>query len=320
MFFQDVDLIEHFNSQKEVSIYGQEMNPFTWACGVLNLELRMNTKYDLGGINEDTLLNDLHAGKKVRYCMTNPPFNIKDWPHDELKGDPRFEGYNLPPEKSANYAWILHHLNKLEENGYAAILMTNATLSTNQKDEVKIKEKLLENDKVDCIIMLPNKLFSNTPISASIWVLTNNKKSTPLSHPNQIAAMGKMTRDRSTETLFIDCREMGRLVTRKLRVLDEDEIKDVANMYHLWKSEEKFDEYQDIPGKCKSATIDQEIKEHDQIIVPGRYVGRNIQIESDESTEIMIEKISSQINENFEESKRLEGRIKKVLGDLNIEF
>ena len=105
-----------------------------------------------------------------------------------------------------------------------------------------------------------------------------------------------------------------------MRVLNEDEIKDVAKMYHLWKSEEKFDQYLDIPGKCKSATTEQEIREHDEIIVPGRYVGRKRQMKSNEATEKMIEKISSHVKENFEESKRLEKRIKKVLGDLNIEF
>ena len=112
------------------------------------------------------------------------------------------------------------------------------------------------------MIALPGQLFYTTQIPACLWFLTRNKKADSI----------RTFRDRQGETLFIDARKMGTLLDRVHRELSEEEIGEIARTYHAWRGEEKDGHYEDKAGFCKS-TLLEEIKSHDYVLTPGRYVG-----------------------------------------------
>ena len=185
--------------------------------------------------------------------------------------------------------------------------MSNGSLSTSKKEEKVIREGIIDDDKLDCVIMLPNKLFTNTGISACIWILSNSKTDSRF-------------RNRQGETLFIDCRGMGSMVNRTLRELTAEDVCKIACTYQTWRSKDRFDQYEDERGFCKAVTTENEIKEHEYIIVPGRYVGAPPLPDDGEPFEEKMKRLTSELGEHFAESRRLEDEIRKNLGDLGFDF
>ena len=263
MFVQSIKFVEnHHGNTKDISIYGQESIGATYKLAKMNLAIR-SISGNLGEVPADSFFKDQHPDLKADYIMANPPFNLKEWrAADELTDDPRWAGYEVPPAGNANYAWILHMISKLSQNGVAGFVLANGSMSTNTGGEGEIRQKIIENDLVDCMISLPGQLFYTTPIPVCLWFLSKNKKTD--------ATRG--FRDRQSETLFIDARQMGTLVDRTHLDLSVDEIAEIARTYHAWRGEKKDGVYEDKPGFCKSATL-AEIKSHDYVLTPGRYVG-----------------------------------------------
>ena len=249
MFVQSLKFVEeHSGSTFDISVYGQESNPTTWKLAKMNLAIR-GIENNLGSKNADTFHEDLHKNLKADYILANPPFNQSDWGQPLLVDDARWK-WGTPPQGNANYGWIEHMLDKLSQKGKAGVVLANGSLSSNTSGEGDIRRKILEDDLVDCIVALPDKLFYTTGIPVCIWFFNRDKK-----HKGQ--------------TLFIDARKMGDMVNRRLRELSDEDIKKIANTYIAWQNE---DGYEDVQGYCKVASID-EIKEHDYILTPGRYVG-----------------------------------------------
>ncbi|MFA1559943.1 class I SAM-dependent DNA methyltransferase [Aliivibrio fischeri] len=275
MFVQSMKFINsHQGNRKDISIHGQELTATTYKLAKMNLAIR-GMAGNLGEKPADTFFNDQHKDLKADYIMANPPFNLKDWRADsELTDDPRFEGYRTPPTGNANYGWILHMLSKLSETGTAGFVLANGSMSSNTSGEGEIRAKMVENDVVECMVALPGQLFYTTQIPVCLWFITKDKT----------ANVGKGYRNREKETLFIDAREMGTMINRTIKELTVDDIAKIADTFHAWRSDEaelkarvereecKVEQYQDIAGYCKSATID-EIKANDYVLTPGRYVG-----------------------------------------------
>ena len=304
MFVQSLRFIEKHTGKINASVYGQEYNTTTWRLAKMNLAIR-RIEANLGEAG-DTLRNDNHPDLRADYTLVNPPFNIKSWGQESLLDDPRWT-YGVPPKGNANYAWIQHFLHHLAPQGMAGIVMSNGSLSTTKKEEKAIREGIINDDKLDCVVMLPDKLFTNTGISACIWILANDKTD-------------KRFRDRRGETLFIDCRGMGEMKNRTLRELTSDDVCKIACTYRNWKSKDHFDRYEDERGFCKAVTTDGEIKEHEYIIVPGRYVGAPPLPDDGEPFEEKMARLTKELGEHFAESRRLEDEIRKNLGDLGFEF
>jgi type I restriction enzyme M protein len=228
----------------------------------MNLAIRGITG-NLGEKAADTFADDQHKDLKADFIMANPPFNQKDWrAENELKDDPRWRGYDVPPKSNANYGWILNMVSKLSENGIAGFILANGALSGGG-EEYKIRKTLIENKLVEAILVLPQNMFYTTGISVTLWVLNKNKKV-------QIKNVGNESRhyrDRQNEVLFIDLRQKGIPFEKKFIQFSDDEIVEITSTYHKWQQER----INNIPEFCYTASLEEIIKK-DYSLVPSKYI------------------------------------------------
>lgn len=303
MFVQSEKFVEeHAGKLGDIAIYGQESNPTTWKLAKMNLAIR-GIDANLGGQNADTFHNDLHKRLKADYILANPPFNISDWGGERLEDDLRWK-YGVPPNGNANYAWIQHMVSKLAPTGTAGFVLANGSMSTNTTAELDIRKRLVDEDLVECIVTLPGQLFYSTQIPVCLWFVTKSK-----------AKNGK--RERSGEILFIDARNEGHMATRTLKELSNEDIQKVASTYHAWRGTNE-ETYEDVAGFCKVASLE-DVREHDYILTPGRYVGLEEEEDDGEPFEEKMERLTTELAEQFKESKKLEDQIREVLGGIGYE-
>jgi type I restriction enzyme M protein len=309
-FVQSEEFIEKHSKQhinpkehtKQISVYGQESNPTTWRLAAMNMAIR-GIDFNFGGAPGDTLLNDLHPDLRADFVMANPPFNMKEWWNEKLASDSRWMA-GTPPQGNANFAWLQHMLYHLAPAGSMALLLANGSMSSNTNNEGEIRKKLIEDDYVECMVALPGQLFTNTQIPACIWFLTRDKRNG--------LALSKTKRDRRGQLLFIDARQLGYMKDRVLRDFTLDDIKKVADTFHAWQLGEG---YEDVAGFCYSASLE-DIRKHEHVLTPGRYVGAEKQEEDGEAFADKMARLTAQLAEQFGESAKLEGEIKKNLAGL----
>jgi len=290
----------------QISVYGQESNPTTWRLAAMNMAIR-GIDFNFGGAPGDTLLNDLHPDLRADFVMANPPFNMKEWWNEKLASDPRWIA-GTPPQGNANFAWLQHMLYHLAPAGSMALLLANGSMSSNTNNEGEIRKKLIEDDYVECMVALPGQLFTNTQIPACIWFLTRDKRNG--------LALNKTKRDRRGQFLFIDARQLGYMKDRVLRDFTVDDIKKVADTFHAWQMGEG---YEDVAGFCYSASLD-DIRKHEHVLTPGRYVGAEEQEDDGEVFADKMARLTAQLAEQFAESAKLEVEIKKNLAGLGYEL
>ena len=305
----------------QISVYGQESNPTTWRLAAMNMAIR-GIDFNFGGAPGDTLINDLHPDLRADFVMANPPFNMKEWWNEKLASDPRWIA-GTPPQGNANFAWLQHMLYHLAPAGSMALLLANGSMSSNTNNEGEIRKKLIEDDYVECMVALPGQLFTNTQIPACIWLLTKDKANG--------YNLDRKKRDRRGEFLFIDARSLGYMKDRVLRDFTLEDIQKIADTFHAWQQTPSplagegrgEGAYQDIPGFCYSATLD-DIRKHEHVLTPGRYVGAEEQEEDGEAfadkMARLTAQLTAQLTEQFAESAKLEGEIKKNLAGLGYEL
>ena len=298
---------EHGGKIGDVSVYGQESNPTTWRLAAMNMAIR-GIDFNFGKEPANSFTKDQHPDLRADYVMANPPFNMKEWWDGKLEGDPRWE-HGDPPKGNANFGWLQHMLYHLAPKGSMALLLANGSMSSNTKGEGEIRETIVKADLVECMVALPGQLFTNTQIPACIWFLTKTKQK----RGRGAAAF----RDRTGEVLFIDARKLGYMVDRVLRAFTDEDTARIVSTFHAWKRDK--DAYEDIPGFCKSATLD-EIAEHGHVLTPGRYVGAE-EVEDDgiPFTEKMAT-LTSELADQFAESAKLEKAIRKNMKSLGFEL
>ncbi|EOW9552508.1 type I restriction-modification system subunit M [Vibrio fluvialis] len=320
-FVQSEKFIERRANQKEIdpltqkqriSIYGQEYNYTTWQLAAMNMAIR-GLDYDFGKEPASTYTNDQHPDLRADFIMANPPFNMKEWNTGVDDNDPRWV-YGTPPSGNANFAWMQHMLYHLAPDGSQALLLANGSMSSTTNNEGEIRAALVENDLVECMVALPGQLFTNTQIPACIWFLTKNKKA-------RTDKSGRKLRDRKGEVLFIDARNLGFMKDRVLRDFTRDDIQKVADLYHAWKTGAEVNgiAYEDQAGFCKSATLE-EIKKHDFVLTPGRYVGAAEELDDGVPFGEKMAALTAKLSEQFAESSTLETEIKKNLAGLGYEL
>lgn len=221
---------------------------------------------------------------------------MKEWWDGSLDGDSRWK-YGKPCEGNANFAWMQHMLHHTSPNGVVGLVLSNGSLSTNTAGEKEVREAIIKADLVEAIVALPSQLFSNTQIPACIWILNKNK-----------ANKGK--------TLFIDARQVGYMIDRKQKAFSDNDIHELANVFHKWR---KNNGYVNVAGKYYEASVE-EIAKHEYILTPGRYVGA-VDVEDDGvSFAEKMHELTNLLSEQFNESSKLESRIKKNLAGLGYDF
>ena len=272
MFVQSEKFLEaHGGRRGHLSVYGQEANADTWKMAKINMAIR-GIDADFGPYHGDTFGNDLHPNLKADFILANPPFNYHPWGQENLLNDRRWR-YGIPPSSNANFAWIQHMLFHLAPRGKIGVVLANGALSAGSV-EGEIRKKIILDDKVECIVALPDQLFYTTPIPVSLWFFSNNKKN-----------KGKI--------LFVDARKMGHYADRTHRELSEKEIKSIADLFDLYEK----NELSDVKGLCAVRTL-QDIENQDYVLTTGRYV----EIDDDNQD---TEPVDEKINRLFEEYKQL---------------
>lgn len=316
MFVQSEKFVEaHGGRIGDISIYGQESNHTTWRLAKINLAIR-GIDGNLGKEHADSFHRDLHPDLKADYVLANPPFNDSDWGGERLKDDKRWK-FGIPPAGNANFAWVQHFIYHLAPTGLAGFVLANGSMSSNQAGEGEIRKSIIEADLVDCMVALPGQLFYSTQIPVCLWFIARDKKNSRF-------------RDRRGETLFIDARKLGTLIDRVHRELTYDDISKIADTYHAWRGDNvgadlrvspdaqantQVRAYEDIPGFCKSATTD-DIRGHNYILTPGRYVGA-AEVEDDgEPFEEKMAKLTAALREQTEQAKKLDQLIWANLEDI----
>ena len=295
MFVQSAAFVEHHggNVVQDITVFGQESNPNTWKLAKMNLGIR-GIEADLG-VYADTFSADQHKNEKFDFILANPPFNLKNWGREALEDDPRWE-YGLPPAKNANFAWMQHMIWHLNGTGRMGVVLANGSLSSQQNNEGAIREAIVRDDLVEGIVALPTQLFYSTQIPACLWIL-NRKKAQP----------GKM--------LFVDARQMGTMVTRKLRELTTEDIERLSATFDAFRRGELEEE----KGYSAIATLD-DIAGQDFILTPGRYVGIPDIEDDGEPFEEKMARLTGEISKCFEESNRLQEQIRKNLEAIGYEI
>ncbi len=302
MFVQSEEFIAaHGGRVRDIAVYGQESNYTTWRLARMNLAIRGIE----GNIAQgDSFHNDRFPDLKADYILANPPFNVSDWCGELLRQDKRWK-YGAPPTGNANFAWVQHMIHHLAPTGLAGFVLANGSMASNQSGEGEIRKNIIEADLVDCMIALPGQLFYSTPIPACLWFLARDKKNSRF-------------RDRRGQTLFIDARKLGGMVDRTHRELSDPDIRKIADTYHTWRGDYTGGNsviYEDIPGFCKSATLD-DIRGHNYILTPGRYIGA-AEVEGDgEPFEDKMTCLTTELKKQTEEGAKLDKLIWANLEDL----
>jgi type I restriction enzyme M protein len=293
-------------ARADISIYGQESNYTTWRLAKMNLAIR---GIDGQIAHGDTFHNDRHPDLKADFILANPPFNVSDWGGERLRIDARWK-YGVPPVGNANFAWVQHIVHHLAPAGVAGFVLANGSMSSNQSGEGEIRKNLIEADLVDCMVALPGQLFYSTQIPACLWFLARDRK-----NGNPSAGSGRRFRDRRGEILFIDARKMGRMVDRTHRELTDEDIKKIAKRYHAWRGEKDAGEYADVPGFCRSATLE-DVRKHGHVLTPGRYVGAEAVADDGEPFDEKMKRLVAQLREQQAEAAKLDAAIAANLREL----
>lgn len=293
MFVQSEKFLEaHGGRRGHLSVYGQEANSDTWKMAKINMAIR-GIDANFGPYHDDTFAHDLHPQLKADFILANPPFNYHPWGQENLKNDPRWR-YGLPPASNANFAWIQHMLYHLAPNGKIGLVLANGAL-TSMGVEGDIRKKIIEDDKVECIIALPAQLFYSVTIPVTLWFFANNK-------------------DNKGKILFIDARKMGIMADRTHKALSEEEINVLSNLFDKYRE----GSLEDKKGFYAVRTI-KEIANQEYSLAPGRYVGIEIGEEAENPDET-INKITKELRSDFAKTSNLEEEIVKKLKELGYDL
>ena len=300
MFVQSEKFIEaHGGKLGDVSIYGQEANPTTWRLAAMNLAIR-GIDYNLGREPADTFTRNQHPDLRADYILANPPFNISDWWHGSLEGDPRW-AFGDPPQGNANYAWLQHMLHHLKPTGRAGIVLANGSMSSSQNNEGVIRAAMVEADVVEIMVALPGQLFFNTQIPACLWFLARQKTT------------------RKGEVLFIDARKQASMISRVQAELTDEVIARIEGVVAAWRGEAGAGPYEDVKGFCRSVPL-AEIARHGHVLTPGRYVGAEEVEDDDEAFGEKMRKLTEKLGEQMAKGAELDALIRVKLGGLGYEF
>ena len=293
----------------DLPIYGQEMMAATRKLCLMNLAVH-GLEGNIGQTYGSTFTSDQHKTLRADYILANPPFNISDWEAEKLQEDARWV-HGIPPKGNANYAWLQHMLARLSSRGRAGIVLANGSLSTTQSGEDAIRQSMIINDVVECMVALPGQLFANTQIPACLWFLSKDKR---------VGINGKA--DRSNQILFIDARKSAssRISRTQVEFTDAD-MERIVQTYHRWRNTIFSDgeAYEDVPGFCYAASYE-DVQKHGFVLTPGRYVGTEEAEDDGESFAEKMDRLTEQLASQIAERNVIEKSLLKSLKGMGYDF
>ncbi|OQB05442.1 MAG: Type I restriction enzyme EcoKI M protein [bacterium ADurb.Bin212] len=268
-------------------LYGQEKNLSTFAIAKINMFLHGLDGADIR--RGDTLADPQFitpAGtlKKFDIVVANFPYSIKEYPYQKFKNDRfgRCVGYDAPPPKNADYAFILHIIKSLNENGRAGIVIPHGVLFRSGS-EGKIREQIIKNDLIEAIISLPQKLFFGVSIPVAVLILNKNK---PAERIDKIIIV-------NADKEYEEGKKQNRLRNADIEKISQT----VAN-------------FQPVEKYAEVVTAEQ-IAKNDYNLNISRYVDN-----SDHREEIDVNEVLTEIMQITKERDHAENIVKKHLGEI----
>ena len=328
MFVQSMKFVQaHNGNTREIAVFGQEATNTTLKLARMNLAIR-GINGNLGKKAVSTFTDDQHKDEKFDFIMAIPPFNQKSWrAENELTTDSRWDGYEVPPTSNANYGWILHMVSHLSQNGIAGFLLANGALS-GDGTELAIRKKLIENDLVEAIIILPRNLFYTTDISVTLWIINKNKMARTIMQNNK----PRSYRDRTGEILFMDLRQMGSPYEKKYIELTEEDRAKVAATYHSWQSSNATEGYENIDEYCYSAKVyskdltdeqrqngEKSVEENGWSLVPSKYI-KFINRDENVDYDTKMQQLQSELTDLLKEEEQSKADLLAVFKELGYEI
>jgi type I restriction enzyme M protein len=284
MFVQSAAFVEGHQkvAGDELSCFGQEKTADTVRLAKMNLAVHGLQ----GDIREgNSYYDDIHQSSGLEgegqfdFVMANPPFNVNNIKKERLEDDKARFPYGMPRTDNGNYIWIQQFYTALKKDkGRAGFVMANSA-SDARSSEMEIRKKIIQDGGVDVMVAIGSNFFYTVTLPCTLWFFDKSKPA-----------------DRKGKVLFIDARHIYRQVTRSVRDFNSEQLSFIANIVRLYRGndldntflenhpDEANDgnyqvdkyfsdgEYQDIPGLCKVATIN-EIEDYGWSLNPGRYVG-----------------------------------------------
>lgn len=255
MFVQSAEFVTaHGGKRTDISVYGQEFTDTTWKLAKMNLALR-GIEADLGVRSADSFTEDLHPDLRADFVLANPPFNVSDWWDAKLANDPRWK-YGTPPVGNANFAWVQHFIHHLSPAGRAGFVLANMSLASDDRAESAIRRRLVEENLIDCIVSLPEKLFFNTPAAVSLWFIDKNRACRS-----------------ENDILLIDASRVGAPSSRTRNTIPDAAISEISNLYHGWRS--GSNELSEDTAASYAIATPQDIQDKGWILHPGSYISHD---------------------------------------------
>ncbi len=289
-------LLEAYNYLKDKSneqlartlyLYGQEINISTFAIAKINMFLHGLDSADIR--RGDTLanpqfLNNMGNLQTFDIVVANPPYSIKDWEFELFKNDKygRTQGYELPPQKNADYAFVLHILKSLNVNGRAGVVLPHGVLFRGGS-EGRIREQIIKNDLLEAVIGLPPKLFYGTGIPAAILIFNRNK-----------------AENKKGKVLIIDA-ERDFLEGKNQNFLRKQDIEKIIKVYN---------QYQDVEKYARAVDI-KEVEGNEYSLNVRRYIDGNEEQEQIDVKQVWKELKTLEV-ERDEINKKVAGFIKEL--------
>ena len=298
----------HGGTRNDISVFGQEQNPTTWRLAKMNLAIR-GIEANLGPEWGDTFHDDKHPDLRADFILANPPFNISTWGGDRLTDDKRWT-YGTPPAGNANYAWLQHMLARLSPTGTMGVVLANGSLTAWQSGQLDIRQKMIEDDVVECIVALPPQLFYSVQIPVCLWILTKDKS------PRKIKSE-RPQRDRKGEILFIDARNMGYMQSRIHRNLSPEDVARISETYNSWRGQPDLPVFESTPGFSASVTT-ADVVAAGFALSPGRFVGAEDAEDDGVPVEEKLAELTEAVRDGFMARQSLQERVSAALGSLEV--
>lgn len=304
MFVQSLEFIKRHlengkkaKASREISIYGQEKTDQTVRIAKMNLAIHGLS----GDIRQgNTYYEDLHHSLgKFDFAMANPPFNVNGIDKERIKDDPRFP-YGIPRNDNGNYLWIQIFLSSLKKTGRAGFVMANTATDAGHSEK-DIRAKMINDDLVDVVVAVGTNMFYNVVLPVQLWFLDKGKNKT----------------NRKSKVLFIDARNIYKLIDKSHREWTDEQIQQIAGIVRSYRGESGAQPYRDVKGLCRVVDV-KEVVKRNYSLSPGRYVGsaesKNI---SKPPFEELLNGYNYFLKEQTQVSKNLD---KKIIASLNKYF